>query len=167
MNYPHYLFKKTTLLLAVAGTSLLIGSPAITRASIAQQSGTEQTPVNPSNSVTTPPLPGRQQAPSARIVPVNGKVNIKLTNLTAAPMTYQVIGDTKPRTLPGKTEVILMALEAPTTLTFLRQDGGLLQVEPQVSAEPGVLQVTFTEATDLGIDKNALVIEETGEVFFN
>lgn len=80
-------------------------------------------------------------------------------------MSYQVVGDTQERTLPGQTNITLQALKIPATITFYRQDRGLLRVRPQAS--PGLLSVTFTETTDLGADKNVLMIQESGSVFLN
>ena len=108
-----------------------------------------------------------RQAPSAMVVPMNGMVNIRLVNQTGADMNYQVIGDTEQRLLQGKASQMLQNLKTPLTLTFKRQDGGLLHVTPEASSEPGMLVVTFTETTDLGMDKNAMRVQATGEVFLN
>jgi hypothetical protein len=54
----------------------------------------------------------------------------------------------------------------PVTITFQRPDRGLLLVSPQAS-EAGSLEVTLTETTDLDVDKSAMTIQETGDVFLN
>lgn len=113
-----------------------------------------------------PPLPEEIQPPSATVEPVNGTVNVTLVNQTYTDINYQVIGDTKPRTLSGRSNVTLTTLQLPVTVTFQRPDRGLLLVNPQAS-QAGTLEVTLTETTDLGIDKNAMTIQETGEVFLN
>jgi len=74
------------------------------------------------------PLPEEQQAPSAMVMPVNGKINIKLMNATNAVVTYQVIGDTNQRTLAGGLDVTLQNIKTPLTVTFVREDKGLLKV---------------------------------------
>ncbi|MCC5614335.1 hypothetical protein LC605_04425 [Nostoc sp. CHAB 5836] len=114
-----------------------------------------------------PPLLQPQQTPSAMISPTNGIVNIKLVNETAANVTFQVIGDTAPRSLQGKSDVTLQGLRAPVTVTFQREDGGQLIVTPQASSESGSLKVTFNEATDAAQGKSAMRIEQNGSVFLN
>jgi hypothetical protein len=107
------------------------------------------------------------QTPSTRIALANGKVNVRLVNETAANITYQVIGDTAPRSLPGKSDVTLQALDAPVTVTFERQDSGQLIVTPQASSEPGSLEVRFNEATNAAQGRSAMRIERNGSVFLN
>ncbi|MBN3908591.1 MAG: hypothetical protein HWQ35_19225 [Nostoc sp. NMS1] len=154
-------------------------------------------PVSPSNSQSpTPPEPGAtpprpvpkdqsqqpspgaastdqpqllppRQTPSATIALTNGTVNIKLINDTAANVTFQVIGDTAPRSLQGKSNVILQGLKAPVTVTFERIDGGQLIVTPQASSEPGNLEVRFNEATNAAQGRSAMRIERNGSVFLN
>jgi hypothetical protein len=125
------------------------------------------TPGSPNTSIIQPPLPSEQQAPSATIALANGRVNIRLVNETATNVTYQVIGDTAPRSLPGKSDVILQSLSAPVTVTFQREDGGQLTVTPQSSSESGSLEVRFDEATDVAQGKSAMRIEQNGSVFLN
>ncbi|MBG1264109.1 hypothetical protein [Nostoc commune] len=108
-----------------------------------------------------------RETPSATIALPNGTVNITLVNETAANVTYQVIGDTAPRSLQGKSNVILQGLKVPVTVTFEREDRGQLIVTPQASSEPGSLEVTFNEATNAAQGRNALRIERNGSVFMN
>lgn len=124
-------------------------------------------PSTPRTTTVTPP-PSQLQAPSATIALANGQVNINLVNDTAATITYQVIGDTAPRTLQGKSSVMLRGIKAPVTVTFERQDGGLLSVTPRPSSEQrGMLQVSLDETTDVAQDKKAMRIQENGSVFLN
>jgi hypothetical protein len=91
-----------------------------------------------------------------------------LVNDTAANVTFQVIGDTGPRSLQGKSDVTLQGLRAPVTVTFEREDGGQLIVTPQTaSSEPGSLEVRFKEATDAAQGRSAMRIERNGSVFLN
>lgn len=113
------------------------------------------------------PLLQPRQTPSATIALANGKVNIRLRNDTAANVTFQVIGDTAPRSLQGKSDVTLQGLDAPVTVTFEREDGGQLIVTPQPSSEPGSLEVTFKEATNPAQGRSAMRIERNGSVFLN
>lgn len=131
-----------------------------------EQVPSPSTPPAP-GSVLQPPLPKQSQSPSATVMPINGKVSIKLVNETGANITYQVIGDTNQRSLQGKSNVNLLDLSAPVTLTFKRNDGGLLMVSPQASSQPGMLEVTFTETTDLTTDRTTMTVQETGAVFLN
>ncbi|WP_017720364.1 hypothetical protein [Kamptonema formosum] len=152
MNYLKKVWQtKAGLVGAICG-SLLVAIPAIPLAGFAHQLA------------RTIPLPEQQNSPLARIEPVAGQLDIKLRNDTGDPIIYQVIGDTKPRTLPGHSQVTLLDLKAPVNLTFQRPRGGLLQAQPYV-ARPGVLQVTFNQTTDLGADKNVLSVEKNGSVF--
>ncbi|MEH1837884.1 MAG: hypothetical protein V7L20_03735 [Nostoc sp.] len=108
-----------------------------------------------------------RQTPSTTIALANGKVNVTLVNDTAAKVTYQVIGDTAPRSLAGKSNVTLQALNAPVTVTFEREDGGQLIVTPQPSSESGSLEVRFNEATNATQGRSAMRIERNGSVFLN
>ncbi|MFN6529325.1 hypothetical protein [Nostoc sp. ChiSLP03a] len=126
-----------------------------------------QQPSSPAVSNDQQPLVEPRQTPSATIALTNGMVNIRLVNNTAAKITFQVIGDTAPRSLEGKSDVTLQALKAPVTVTFERQDSGQLIVTPQASSEPGSLEVTFKEATNAAQGRSAMRIERNGSVFLN
>ncbi|MEH2134282.1 MAG: hypothetical protein V7K86_27450 [Nostoc sp.] len=123
----------------------------------------------PGEAVSTdqPSLLQPRQAPNATIALTDGKVNVRLVNDTAAKVTFQVIGDTAPRSLQGKSDVILQGLRTPITVTFEREDGGQLIVTPQASSEPGSLEVTFNEATNAAQGRSAMRIERNGSVFLN
>lgn len=144
-------------LFVVMGGSLLIGSPAIAQIDPNSNSGTEVYP---------PPIE-QLQPPSATITPVNGLVNVRLINATQARITFQVLGETSPRSLLGRSETTLLSLKTPVNLTFYRQDDGLLQVSPLATASPGELEVVFRETTDLSIDKRTMNIQETGNVYLD
>ncbi|MBA3921571.1 MAG: hypothetical protein H0X31_07670 [Nostocaceae cyanobacterium] len=111
--------------------------------------------------VLPPPLP----KVVATVVPQNGKVNVRLVNQTGAVITYQVIGNTKPRSLPGKSYVMLQGLPTPVNVTFRRQDGGLLRATPVPQA--GMLDVSLDATRDLGTDKSTMSIQPNGNVSFN
>ncbi len=172
------------LVKAICG-SLLVGIPAITLTSVAMpvaqlnpyQNLFSEAPSNPSSTglpentstpatPVTPPLPEQLQPPSATVVPVEGQVNVTLANQTYTDVNYQVIGETEPRTLAGRSEVTLQGLETPVNITFYRPDRGFLRVSPQ-SSETGRLTVTLTEATDLSQDTTAMTIQASGNVFLN
>lgn len=119
------------------------------------------------SSVTQTSSPQHQAAAVAIVTPTDGRVTVKLVNQTNAPISYQAVGDTAPRTLQGKSNVTLQGLRIPATVTFHREDGGLLMVTPQGSSQQGSLQLTLRETTDLGMDRSALRIEQNGSVYLN
>ncbi|RQH12279.1 hypothetical protein D5R40_27770 [Okeania hirsuta] len=116
---------------------------------------------------STAPLPGTRQLPIGIIQPVNGLVNIKLANNTAATISYEIIGDTTQRQLSGKSEVILRKLKVPVNITFYRDKGGFLLIKPQFIVENSLLLLNMTETNNFNLDKSSLLIEETGSVFLN
>jgi hypothetical protein len=143
-------------------------------AASSQVPATPETPVTPAQAIPVPsaptsfpPTPEQIEEPVTTVIPVNGAVSVRLINSTAAVIRYQVIEDTELRSLAGDSEVTLQGLATPITITFYREDRGLLTVTPVAIAEPGVLEVTLDETTDLGEDETALVIQETGSVFLN
>lgn len=119
----------------------------------------------PTPGAITPPLP-EQQTPSAIATPVDGKINIKLINTTNAVVIYQVIGDTDQRFLSSDSNFTLQNIKTPVTVTFSRQDRGLLKVNPQANLA-GLLEVTLDEATDLNEDKTTMRIQQDGKVLLN
>lgn len=112
------------------------------------------------------PSPEQQQNVVATVTPTNNTVNVRLVNETNAPITYQAIGNTAQRILPGKSSVTLRSLSTPTTVTFYRSDRGLIQASPESTSE-GTLQLTLRETTDFKTDRTSLRIENNGNVFLN
>jgi hypothetical protein len=125
--------------------------------------------VNPT--VPTQPNPTLQQSSTPtglQVQPIAGRVTVTLINQTYVPITYQAIRDTSPRTLAGRSTITLRSLRAPATLTFDREDAGLLKVQPQVSSvTSSEVQVTLSETTDLSIDRLALRVEQNGAISLN
>ncbi|MDI9636041.1 hypothetical protein QM565_09615 [Geitlerinema splendidum] len=119
--------------------------------------------------------PGMQQAQIpfrgndviARVQPTDGTVNIRLVNSTNANITYEAIGHTQPRTLPGRTDTVLENLPAPVTLTMLRQDNGLIDITPIRNVETGVLEVSVREAPSFDDTQGTLEIQQDGRVVVN
>jgi hypothetical protein len=107
-----------------------------------------------------------EPTPDAVVVVASGKVSIRLVNQTGAVVNYQAIGDTQARTLAGQTEVTLKDLSVPVTLTFRRQDSGLLQVALQPNSI-GTLDVILNATENLGIDRTTLTVDQTGSAFLN
>jgi hypothetical protein len=114
------------------------------------------------------PVPQEFGSTGLQIQPIAGRITLTLVNETYVPITYQAIGDTSPRTLAGRSTITLRGLRAPTTLTFDRDDAGLLRVQPQASSTtPNELQVRLSETTNLGVDRLALRVERNGAVSLN
>lgn len=124
-------------------------------------SGTSRTPV------TQPPLPEARSNPIATVMPMEGKVDVKLKNDTNALIFYQAIQYTDRRALSGGKEVVLQNLPTPVTITMIRQDGGLLQVMPMNTSQSGMLEVTLDETTNFDNNLGALRIQRDGQVFLN
>lgn len=158
----------------VTGSSVLNPNPRIFQEAPYNRSQQTLTtpgalPVTPAprSSVIQPPLPRQQQSAIATVSPTNNAVNIRLVNDSGANVTYQVIGDTAPRSLAGKSAVTLQGVKVPTTLTFYRKDGGLLTVAAQRTSQQGTLSVTLRETPTVGGDKSVLRIAENGSVYLN
>lgn len=124
--------------------------------------------IRPSTPVVNPPLPSQQQPPIATLTPNNGLVVVRLINKTGAEVVYQVIGDTKVRTLAGRSTVTLQDLKTPANVTFYRRDRGFLLVSPLVpTTAPNTIELTLTETTDFGADRTALSIDPNGDAYLN
>ena len=174
-------FKKISLLAATCG-GLLVSFATLSQAGgpppqqgkpVSQPTATEE-PVSPTPAAspsgmpsTTKDAPPRFPMPSARVTPSEGMIVIKLVNTTNAVINYQIVGVTPQRTLGEQSEIVLKTIQVPITLTYQRPDGGLLQVRPQATAMPGMLQVSFGATTDLATDTKSLEIQEDGKVILN
>jgi hypothetical protein len=120
----------------------------------------------PQEKPSTTPAPEAQFVPKARVTLSGDRVNIMLINKTNAAISYQAIGDTQIRTLPGRGTVMLQGLRVPTTLTLDRQDFGLLSVTPKQSEKTsGTIEVTLNTTTSLGADQTTLRVEDNGSIF--
>lgn len=112
------------------------------------------------------PLLPPNPEPVVTIQPVNGRVSIKLANQTTTEIAYQVVGDTPPRRLAGKTDITLLNLRTQTNLTFYRPDRGFILVELKPSAtSPEQLEVSLSATADPNQGKNSLVIDPSGQVY--
>ena len=177
-------FKKISLLAATCG-GLLVSFATLSQAGgpppqqgkpVSQPAETEE-PASQPTPAASPGLSGmpstptdatpRFPMPSARVTPAEGMIVIKLVNTTNAVINYQIVGVTQQRTLGEQSEIVLKSIQVPITLTYQRPDGGLLQVRPQATAMPGMLQVSFGATTDLATDTKSLEIQEDGKVILN
>ena len=106
-----------------------------------------------------------ERAPDGKIVPVNGKVNVRLTNKTNDRLFYQVVGQTNRRSLAENSTVALQALILPTSIVFRRPDGALLKPSLKPVGE-GTVELRLDETKDLDLDKISLTIRNDGALFF-
>jgi hypothetical protein len=129
-------------------------------------------PVQPPVTIPAPgditnPLPESVTPPVAVMTPINGLVNVILDNRTLANITYEIIGDTNSRSLPGRSNVSLRDLRTPVNISFRRDDGGFLLVRVQMEPGGNTLILTLTETPDFATDRSSLMIENNGQVFLN
>lgn len=113
-----------------------------------------------------PPLPGERSQPVASIMPMDGMVDVQLTNNTNAIVTYEVIGDTQRRVLPGGEQATLRGISLPATITAVRQDDGLLRMAP-IQVMEGMVEVSLDEEISLDDNQGVLRIQEDGQIFLN
>jgi hypothetical protein len=162
----------SSLILSIAAIASAGGPPPERRGKPVQEEPAgkpvkEEPRTTPPASQTHPPAePDQFPLPSARVSPVNGMVTLRLVNATNTLINYQVVGGTRERTLGQQSEAVLTEFPLPLTLTYQRQDGGLLLVFPQ-STEPGVLEVRFQATSDFDKDTKSLNIPKNGSVFLN
>ncbi len=115
-----------------------------------------------------PPLPENRSQAIAKVMPMNGAVSVRLKNNTNAIVTYEAVGYTQRRVLPGRQEIVLRNLPVPVTVTFVRQDKGFVEVIPISASKDGVLQVELSEdASPLDSNQGVLRIQKDGQVFLN
>ena len=105
-----------------------------------------------------------ERVPDGKVVPVNGKVNVRLTNKTNDRLFYQVVGQTDRRLLTENSTVALQALKLPASILFRRQDAALLRVSLKPIGE-GTVEVRLDETNDLDLDKKSLSIRNDGALF--
>ena len=105
-----------------------------------------------------------ERVPDGKVVPVNGKVNVRLTNKTNDRLFYQVVGQTDRRILTENSTVTLQALTLPASILFRRQDGALLKPSLKPVGE-GTVEVRLDETNDLGLDRKSLSIRKDGALF--
>lgn len=119
------------------------------------------------NPPVTPPLPENRSEPIANVMPMDGEVDVKLKNNTNAVISYQAVGHTGRRFLPGGEEIVLQNLPTPATITTVRQDEGLLKITPVTTTEQGLLEVSLDEEKTLDDNLSVLRIQKDGQVFLN
>lgn len=119
------------------------------------------------------PAQVKQTSPDALPIPLaivrpNGTtISIQMINATGAELNYQVIGDTQFRSLGAQAEVTLQDLTVPTTITFRRNDGGLISATIEANNPSGTLVLILQATEDFAVDRTALRIEPDGAVYLN
>lgn len=120
------------------------------------------------NAPSQPPLPENRSQAVAKVMPMNGNVDVKVKNNTNDVVTYQAIGQTSRRILPGGQETLLRNLPTPVTVTFVQQDDGFVRVMPMSVSKDGVLEVALDEdANPRDSNQGVLRIQRDGQVFLN
>jgi len=114
-----------------------------------------------------PPLPETQEDAIATVIPNNGSVDVVLRNTTNAVITYEVIGQTQQRTLAGGEEVVLQNLPVPVTIATVRQDRGLVDIQPMAMTGSGRIGFSLGASTQLDSEQGAIRIQQDGQVFVN
>ncbi|MDJ0735389.1 MAG: hypothetical protein QNJ47_15250 [Nostocaceae cyanobacterium] len=117
--------------------------------------------------VIQPPAPETRSLAIATVIPINGRIDVKLRNNTNTPITYQAIGHTGERTLLARQEVTLRGLSLPLTLTTIRQDEGFLRIIPISTSETGVLELSLDETTNFSQSQTSIMIQPQGGVYVN
>jgi hypothetical protein len=113
------------------------------------------------------PAPEMRQSPIAMVMPMNGRVDVKLKNNTNAVVSYEAVAHTQRRFLAGGEEIVLRDLPTPVTITMVRQDKGFLDVMPVSTKESGILELSLDEAKNFDDNQGVVRIQEDGEVFLN
>jgi len=111
----------------------------------------------PASEIQAPPE--EQQAPSAMVMPVNGKINIKLMNATNAVVTYQVI--IRIMNFSGRFRCHTAKHQNASDNLQARRT----KVSPKAASQ-GLLEVTLDESTNLD-DQDTVRVEKGGTVFIN
>jgi hypothetical protein len=114
-----------------------------------------------------PPLPETQGNAIATVIPSNGNVDVVLRNTTNAVITYEVIGQTQQRTLAGGEEVVLQSLPLPVTITTVRQDRGLVDIQAMTPTSSGRIVFSLGASAQLNSEQGAIRIQQSGQVFVN
>lgn len=117
-------------------------------------------------SPSTSPSPEVISEPIAMVTPMDGQLMVSMTNNTGAMVTYEVVGDTARRMLEAGESTTLRGLSLPSTITLVRQDSGLLDIEAE-SMEEGMLSLSLTAEPSLDDTQGVLRIQEDGQVFVN
>lgn len=135
-------------------------------ASVGGEKQVRTTDVLPLGIPDSNPLPELLRNPATTIELRTGTVDITLINATNTEITYQVLGNTEPRSLPAGETVLLLELPAPIQMTFNRSDSGFLDASLD-SAGAGLLQVTLDEALEFASSEAGLIVEESGNVIID
>ncbi|MGB3189079.1 MAG: hypothetical protein WBB43_06575 [Limnoraphis sp.] len=114
--------------------------------------------------VIQPPMPAAQMRTMGNINVNGSTVNVSLNNDTNANITYQVIGHTDDRLLSGGNEAELLNLPLPITITVLREDAGLIDIQDMM-AEDGEVSFSLEEEGNLTGSEKTIRIQEDGTVF--
>lgn len=132
-----------------------------------QQTGVQADSVVDPYNVDRPPLPENRSDAIAYVMPMNGVVDIRLTNNTNVGINYEVTGETQRYLLEGGESTTLSNISVPATLTVVRTDDGWAEVNV-LSTEDGMIEFGLDEdPTPLDDTQGAIRIQADGQVFVN
>ncbi|MEB3279870.1 MAG: hypothetical protein VKK42_13230 [Lyngbya sp.] len=114
--------------------------------------------------VIQPPMPAAQMRTMGNINVDGSTVDVTLNNDTNAWVTYQVIGHTDDRLLYEGSGTELLNLPLPVTITVLREDAGLIDIQDMM-ADNGEVEFTLQEEGNLTGSEKTIRIQEDGTVF--
>lgn len=155
--------------LLMGGGSIGLLAPSIVRAQTTPGIFNEP-PYNRAPNTQPIRTPEPDQAPDRPPVTslklADGKVNLRLVNKTGTQVAYEVIGDTDPRQIAGRSDITLSGLRTPMNLVFYRPDRGFLIVDMKPSSTgDGTLEVTLTETDNQDLGASSVIVNPRGEVF--
>lgn len=100
----------------------------------------------------------------ARVIPIAGKVNVRVRNNVGTQIVFEAAGYTFPNALSGGQSITIHDLPTPVTVKISRADGGLMKVHPLQTLQPGILDVEIDEASPLSDDSGTMRIQSNGQV---
>ncbi len=120
---------------------------------------------NPSRpvGVIQPPMPAHQMRAMGSMNVEGNRVDVTLNNDTNARINYQVIGHTNDRLLYEGDGAELLNLPLPVTITAIREDNGLLDIQ-DMFPEDGQVEFVLQES-DFSGSAITIQIEEDGTIF--
>lgn len=86
-------------------------------------------------------------------------MSVRLINETGVPVNYQAIGETEREIVSGQANVLLEGLETSLTVTFNREDDGMVTAMAEASEQSGVLEIRLEETIDADRERQSLRVQ--------
>jgi hypothetical protein len=91
-------------------------------------------------------------------------VDVILNNVTDVPISYEVLGSAEPpRSLSVGRQVVLRKVQVPVTISVIRQDKGLIGIEP-IASRSGLLELNLNENPTIDRIYGVIRIDSDGQV---